>query len=103
MLADAAEIASSLFPRMKGLLGRSALPKGQALVIASCNCVHTFFMRFPIDLIFLDKSNRAVKVIHSLKPFRITPAYLKAVLTIELPPGTLASTSTQEGDIISIE
>lgn len=102
-MADKAEAADSFYSRMKGLLGRSNFPAGEALIIGSCNCVHMFFMRFAIDVIFLDKNNRVVKALHSLKPFRITPVYFKAVLAIELPAGTLASTSTQEGDLISIE
>lgn len=102
-MAEEAELAATVFARMKGLLGKSRLPKGRALIIASCNCVHTFFMQFTIDVLFIDKDNRAVKALHSLKPFRISPIYFRSVRTIELPSGTLSSTSTQEGDFISIQ
>lgn len=103
ILADEAGCAATVFSRMKGLLGKDELPKGKALFIRDCNCVHTFFMRFAIDLVFLDKDNRAVKIIPGLKPWRITGIYFNSRAVIEFPAGTLSSTPTQEGDIISIQ
>lgn len=65
--------------------------------------MHTFFMRFPIDILFADKNNRVVKVIPFLKPFRLSGIYLLARLAIELPAGTLQSATTEVGDILSLE
>ena len=101
VLAEAALIAETPFKRIKGLLGRKDFKAGQALIIRPCNSIHTFFMRFPIDVLFLDKNNRIVKTVPSLKPYRITPIYFSARLTIELPAGTIQRSSTQEGDLIS--
>ncbi len=96
-------MADTPFKRVKGLLGRKGLKPGTAMVIKPCNSIHTLFMRFPIGVLFVDKENRIIKVISALKPFRITPVYFKAHFTIELPAGILESTSTCQGDILSIE
>jgi len=103
VLAEDAKVAVSIVSRIKGLLGRKKLGSGEALIIKRCNAVHTFFMRFAIDILFLDKDNRLVKIIPSFKPFRLTAVYLKAVTTIELPAGASQAASVEEGDIIQFE
>ncbi len=95
-------MADTLFKRAKGLLGTKEFRPGEALVITSCNSIHTFFMRFAIDVLFVDKAYKVIKAIPSLRPFRITPPYFKADFTLELPAGTIASTSTTEGDTLSL-
>lgn len=100
VLATDAVIANTVFKRMKGLLGRREFQGGQALVIKPCNSVHTLFMRFPIDVLFLDSNNRIVKAIANMKPFRISGIYFQASFVIELPSGTLEKTSTSAGDIL---
>ncbi|KPK98541.1 MAG: hypothetical protein AMJ95_03955 [Omnitrophica WOR_2 bacterium SM23_72] len=96
-------MAATLFKRAKGLLGTKDFRSGEALVITSCNSIHTFFMRFPIDVLFVDKACKVIKAIHYLRPFRITPLYFKADFTLELPVGTIESSSTTEGDILSLD
>lgn len=91
-------MADTPFKRMKGLLGRSYFNQKEALIIKPCNSIHTFFMRFAIDVIFADKQNRVVKTISNLKPWRLSGMYLSASFCIELPAGTIASSSTREGD-----
>jgi uncharacterized membrane protein (UPF0127 family) len=65
-----AEVASDLFARMKGLLGRSSLAPGTGLLIERCNCIHTLFMRFSIDATFLDRHDRVVRVVRGIPPGR---------------------------------
>jgi uncharacterized protein len=79
--------AESMFSRMVGLLGRSSLPQGHGLLISPCNQVHTFFMKFAIDVVFLDSSNCVVKLCPNLKPWRLTPIVWKAKAVLELPQG----------------
>lgn len=95
-------VADSIFSRMKGLLGRSSLDSGNGLWLKPCNSVHTFCMKFTIDIVFLDRENRVIKVIHNLKPNRITPVCSGAVSVIELPAGSAADSSISPGDIIEI-
>ena len=103
VLAEEGSIADCVFSRMKGLLGKKELNKGEALVIKPCNSIHTFFMRFPIDVLFVGKDSRVVKAISCLKPFCLSAIYLNASFTIELPSGTIQSSSTQAGDQISLQ
>ena len=65
-----AEIAESAFERMRGLIGRDGLGSGKGLLIPKCNCIHTFFMRFPIDATFLDRKGQVVKVVRNIRPWR---------------------------------
>jgi hypothetical protein len=60
-------------------------------------------MRFPIDVLFLDKNNRVLKAIANLAPFRFSPLSSKSRLVIELPSGTIHSTSTSQGDQLILE
>ena len=103
VLAEEAGIADSPFSRIKGLLGKNGLNRGEALVIRPCNSIHTFFMRFTIDVLFVNKNNRVVKAVSCLKPFRLSAIYLGASFVIELPNGVIQSTSTQAGDIVSLQ
>jgi len=101
VLAENVTIASSLFSRMQGLLGRETFARNEALILMPCNAIHTFFMRFAIDCLFVDKNNRIVKLIPRLLPWRISRPYLKSRFVIELPAGTIAATGTLQGDVIS--
>ena len=103
ILAEYAVVADTPFKRIKGLLGKNDFKLGEALILKPCNSIHTFFMRFPIDVLFVDKENRLIKTTSLLPPFCLTPIYFRAHFAIELPAGTIQFTSTQEGDIISFE
>lgn len=100
LLAGEAAIAGTFFKRAVGLLGKSEFKKGTALVLRPANSIHTFFMRFPIDVLFIDKEDKVIKAISCLKPWRITVASFATVMTIELPCGTLQEIPTTEGDIL---
>jgi uncharacterized protein len=103
LLADRAERAESFLTRFKGLMGRRSLAMGEGMHIAPCNSIHTFFMRIPIDVAFLDKDGLIVKQIPAMPPWRISSVYFKAHSVLELPAGTLSASQTQEGDRLSFE
>jgi uncharacterized protein len=103
VLAHRAERAAAPIARLRGLLGRQSLPDGEALVIEPCTSIHTFFMRFAIDAVFLSRDLRVIRAISSLKPWRATRLYPRAALAVELPGGTLLRTGTREGDVLEIE
>ena len=65
-----AEVAESALERMRGLIGRAGLAPGRGMLITKCNCIHTFFMRFPIDATFFDGSGKVVKVVKGIRPWR---------------------------------
>ena len=102
LLADEAKIGNTFFTRLIGLLNRNSLKKGEALILTPSNCIHSLFMRFTIDVIFLDKTGKVVAVLPSFKPFRLSRIYFNSGIVIELPENTLKLTQTQPGDIIKI-
>ncbi len=85
------------------MLGRRSLGILEAMVIKPCNSIHTFFMRFPIDVLFVDKESKVVKGIVGMPSFRLSPIYFTSQFVIELPAGTIQATNTTEGDQIAIE
>lgn len=99
VLATRLEVADSAPKRSRGLLGRAGLNGGEGLWIIPCESVHTFFMRFPIDLVYLDRKNKVKKVRSNVGPWRIS-ACLYAHSVIELPAGTILATSTEAGDTL---
>jgi hypothetical protein len=103
VLADRVERATSFWQRLRGLMGRGALAEGSALSIEPCNGIHTFFMRFPIDAVFLDRERRIVRAIQSMPPYRSTRLYRSVVQVVELPAGTLVRTGTREGDDLAFD
>ncbi len=102
LLADTVIMADSFIPRLVGLLGRLGLPPGWCLVLKPCRSVHTMFMSFPIDILFVNRDDRVVKMVHSMPPFRFSPIVRESCLAVELPAGTLLPTGTKEGDTIII-
>jgi hypothetical protein len=99
VLATSLEVANTGPNRNKGLLGRDGLDTGGGLWIVPCESVHTFFMRFAIDLVYLDRRNRVRKVRSAVGPWRVS-ACLTAHSILELPAGVVLSSQTQKGDTI---
>lgn len=100
VLADTVIMADSFFTRLRGLLGRSGLDPGCCLVLKPCQSIHTMFMKFDIDVLFVDKHNIALHLISGLPPFRFSGIVRDAYLVMEFPAGTLARTGTSAGDTI---
>jgi uncharacterized membrane protein (UPF0127 family) len=87
---------------MKGLLGRSALPSGEGLLIRPTSGVHTAFMRFPIDVVFLDRELRVLAVRPDVRPWHAA-ARRGAHAALELPAGEAARQDLEEGDELRLE
>jgi uncharacterized protein len=102
-LAEKAALADTILSRLVGLLGRSSILPQEALVITQCRSIHMFFMRFAIDVIFIDKEKRAVGLVKRIKPFCLSPYFFKARAAIELPEGVIENTKTSLGDEIVFE
>ena len=102
-LASDARVARSMWSRIVGLLGKRSLPSGAALVIDPCSSVHTAFMRFAIDVVYLDPSRRVIKSVTHLRPFRMSAALRGRCSVVELPSGTIAASKTAPGDQLAFE
>lgn len=95
-----AEWRGSVWGRARGLLGRGGLAAGEGIVITPCSSVHMCFMRFAIDVLYLDREGRVVKTVDGLRPWRFSLGGTGAHQVVELTAGTLARAGTQRGDLI---
>ena len=102
LLASVVELALTSETRRKGLLGRDSLDPSVALIIAPCSSIHMFFMRFPIDAVFVDRSGSVVKIVRDLKPWRIA-ASLGAHAVVELNAGAAARADVRVGDRLLVQ
>jgi hypothetical protein len=97
VIAETAEFARSLSARLIGLIGRRELAPGSALVIPGCRQIHTFLMRFPIDVIFTNEQDRVVHIVERLGPCKAAGCRA-ASQAIELPAGTISACGIRPGD-----
>jgi uncharacterized protein len=97
VLADSADVADTSAKRQKGLLGCDGLAAGQGLWIVPCESVHTFGMRFAIDVLYLDRKKRVRKTRSAMVPWRVSMCLL-AHSVLELPAGVIEQTGTKPGD-----
>jgi hypothetical protein len=97
VLGDAIDRADTSRTRNEGLLRRSGLAKGEGLWIVPTSAIHMFFMKFAIDVVFLDRKRRVVKVVPNLRPWRLAASW-RGHSTLELPVGVIEETGTKPGD-----
>ena len=102
VLADSADVADTSEKRRVGLLKHSALKSGEGLWIVPCESVHSFFMKFTIDVLYLDRAKKVRGLRANMKPWRLS-ACLPAHSVVELPAGTIARTGTKKGDQLALE
>jgi uncharacterized membrane protein (UPF0127 family) len=102
IIADKVKIAQDFKSRSVGLLNRTSLGDGEALLIKPCNSIHMFFMKFPIDVVFLNKNGNVVKTKKSLLPWRLAQCLISN-MTLELKAGTIDRCSIKTGDSIKFE
>ena len=101
-MGDAVDVADTSAKRRTGLLKHQRLEPGEGLWIRPCESVHTFFMKFPIDLVYVDKQRKVRKVRHAVPAWRVS-ACLVAESVLELPAGTAERTQTKPGDVLAFE
>jgi uncharacterized membrane protein (UPF0127 family) len=102
ILIENLEVASE-FMRFKGLMGKESMENNYALWIKRCNSIHTFFMNFPIDVIFVDKNLKVKKCIEHIQPNKIVWPIWGASSVIELKDGFLSQNKTQIGDQLHVD
>ncbi len=106
ILCERLEVAGSMAAKSRGLLGRDGLAPGAGMLFESgvipLMWMHMFFMRFAIDIVFLDKADRVLRINHSLRPWRLSSMVLGARRALELEAGAAARSSTIEGDQVEI-
>jgi uncharacterized membrane protein (UPF0127 family) len=102
VVCERCRLARTPFTRMKGLLGRRELPIGEGLLIEPTSGVHTAFMRFPIDVVFLDRDLRVLSVRPAVRPWRAA-TQRGARAALELPAGEAERQGLVAGDVLRVE
>lgn len=97
VVASAVELADTRETRRRGLLGRESLDASSALILLPCFSVHTAFMKFPIDVVFIDREGVVVRVVKNLTPWRMAGAW-RAHAVVELAGGSLRAHEVRRGD-----
>ena len=101
VVADRVSVAKSFWSRLKGLMFRSGMGENEGLIFYDAPSIHTFFMRFPIDVVFMDRQQRVVKISRALKPWRITSCFGSS-LTLEIPANRSSAVSMESGDELEV-
>ncbi|MPZ23828.1 MAG: DUF192 domain-containing protein [Dehalococcoidia bacterium] len=95
-------MATSFLSRLRGLMGRRSLADGEGIYIRPCSSIHTFFMRFPIDVAFLDRDGRVLRTAEAVGPWRFRLGGRGAHAVVELKAGTLTAVRLGVGDRLSV-
>jgi hypothetical protein len=103
VLATRARLASSVVDRFFGLMGRNGVEEGGGLLLTRSASIHSFFMRFRFDAVFLDQESRVVKIVPAMRQWRVAFGGRGAKDVLELPAGVAAATGTQPGDRLTFE
>jgi uncharacterized membrane protein (UPF0127 family) len=102
VLLTSPHVADNLWTRFVGLMGKSNLPTGEGLILEPASSIHMFFMRFPIDAVFVDRDWKVLFIAHSIKPWRVSRIVRHGRRVIEMPAGTCVRTHTQVGDTLGL-
>ena len=102
-LVGEVELATSLRRRMVGLLGRTGLGSGRGMYLSPCNSIHTFMMKFSLDLIFVDGAMNVTKIVRAVEPGRMVMGGLGAHAVVELESGWLPAEALAVGDHVTLE
>jgi hypothetical protein len=100
-LGSKIRVADSWWPRLRGMIGHPPPAEGEGLLLAPCSGVHMHWMKYALDILFLDGEDRVVAVYDELRPWRFSKTHKDAVCAVELPVGTLRRTGTRIGDRVS--
>jgi uncharacterized membrane protein (UPF0127 family) len=102
LVAEDVRVADGVWSRFWGLMGRRRLPDGCGLLLRPSSSIHTAFMRFPIDVVFLDRELRVVKVVPEMKPFRVAMAFGGAHSALELNAGAAVRAQVEAEDELAL-
>ncbi|MFN0110068.1 MAG: DUF192 domain-containing protein [Blastocatellia bacterium] len=102
LLAEEVALANTFLTRLRGLIARSRLAPAQALWLRPCNGVHTWWMHYSIDVIFLDRDLRIVKLVENMRPFRLTAPHREARSVLEMAAHSISRAQLKIGDQLEL-
>ncbi len=103
VVAEEVKLADNYLSRLMGLMGKAGLPPSHGLWIVPCSDIHSCFMRFEFDAIFVDKDNRVLHLVEKMKPWRVSKFVKGGRAVLELPGGAIAASGTQIGDQLEVK
>ena len=103
MLVTAGRVADTMWTRLRGLIGHDPLASGEGLLVLPSRSVHTHFMGFPIDVVYVNAAKEVVGIDRNLAPWRFGRFYRRVHFVIELPSGTADATGTEVGDRLEVK
>lgn len=102
VVAEHIALADSVLSRFMGLMFRAELPEGHGLLLRPCSSIHMFFMRFPLDVVFVDAEGTVVRVLHAIRPWRASMPVRGAKAAIELVAGSAARSGLAPGSVVRV-
>ncbi len=102
-IASQVRLANTFLTRLRGLMFTRRLAPGAGLWLRPCQSIHSFWMFYSIDAVFLDRHLQIVKLVENLRPFRLTVPHLAAHSVLELEPGTISRHGLKVGDQLAVE
>jgi uncharacterized membrane protein (UPF0127 family) len=96
-------VADNFWLRLRGLLGVAALQPEEGLILVGEKSIHTFFMKFSIDVIYVDKHLKVIRTDINMVPYRLGPLVLQSAYVVEMPVGMIVNTATEVGDQLKFE
>ena len=96
-------LANTFWLRLRGLLGAAPLQQGEGLILVDEKSIHTLFMGFAIDIVYVDKDYRVIRIDPNMVPYRLGSFVAKSAYVLEMPVGTIAQTDTKIGDQLKFE
>lgn len=102
-LITQARLADTFWLRLRGLLGKTSLKNGEGLILAGEKSIHTLFMKFPIDVVYVDKNYKVIRTDINMVPYRLGPFVAQSAYVLEMKVGTIADTATEVGDQLIFE
>lgn len=102
-LVTQGRIADTFWLRLRGLLGTASLQKDEGLILVGEKSIHTLFMKFPIDVVYVDKNLKVIRTDSNMAPYRLGPFIGQSAFVVEMPVGVIVSTATEVGDQLKFE
>lgn len=100
LVAASVKRATTFWQRLKGLMFTKTLPEGSALYLSPCRSIHTYFMKYPIDVVYLSENHEVLAFEHQLHPNKLGQMQKGTKIVLELPVGTIEASGTKVGHII---
>lgn len=97
------QLADTFWQRLRGLLGTDSLEQGEGLILVGEKSIHTLFMKFSIDVLYVDKDFKVIRADDNMIPYRLGPFISRSAYVVEVPAGTITATATKVGDQLRFE